>query len=83
MSSGSPGVSFRHPGSVRSDEPPAVHRVASLLQRWLLGTHQGGVDRLVAALPGIDGAWDGHVLGCGERDAHALVRLRPHGCGHR
>ncbi len=22
---------------------PGVHRVASLLQRWLLGTHQGGV----------------------------------------
>jgi len=22
---------------------PAVHRVASLLRRWLLGTHQGGV----------------------------------------
>src|SRR5437763_5756696 len=22
---------------------PAVHRVASLVQRWLLGTHQGGV----------------------------------------
>ena len=22
---------------------PAVHRVASLLKRWLLGTHQGGV----------------------------------------
>jgi transposase-like protein len=31
-----------------SDDPahvvmPAVHRVASLLKRWLLGTHQGGV----------------------------------------
>lgn len=24
---------------------PAVHRVASLLKRWLLGTHQGGVAR--------------------------------------
>ena len=24
---------------------PAVHRVASLLQRWLLGTHQGAVER--------------------------------------
>ena len=22
---------------------PCVHRVASLLKRWLLGTHQGGV----------------------------------------
>jgi ISXO2 transposase-like protein len=90
-----------------SDDPahvvmPAVHRVASLLKRWLLGTHQGSVaeqhldayldefvfrfnrrhqpqawpallptartgrpsaaddvrdDRLVAARPGIDGAW--------------------------
>ena len=24
---------------------PAVHRVASLLKRWLLGTHQGSVHR--------------------------------------
>lgn len=27
-----------------SDLLPAVHRVASLLKRWLLGTHQGSVD---------------------------------------
>lgn len=26
------------------EELPAVHRVASLLKRWLLGTHQGAVD---------------------------------------
>ncbi len=24
---------------------PRVHRVASLLKRWLLGTHQGGVQQ--------------------------------------
>ncbi len=24
---------------------PRVHKVASLLKRWLLGTHQGGVQR--------------------------------------
>jgi hypothetical protein len=24
---------------------PRVHRVAALLQRWLLGTHQGAVSR--------------------------------------
>ena len=32
----------------RGDDPgellPAVHRVASLIKRWLLGTHQGAVD---------------------------------------
>jgi hypothetical protein len=32
----------------RGDDPgellPAVHRVASLAKRWLLGTHQGSVD---------------------------------------
>ncbi len=32
----------------RGDDPvellPAVHRVASLIKRWLLGTHQGSVD---------------------------------------
>ncbi len=26
-----------------SELPPCVHRVASLLKRWLLGTHQGAV----------------------------------------
>jgi hypothetical protein len=38
----------------RGDDPgellPAVHRVASLAKRWLLGTHQGSVD--AAHLPG-------------------------------
>ena len=38
----------------RGDDPgallPAVHRVASLVKRWLLGTHQGSVDE--AHLPG-------------------------------
>jgi hypothetical protein len=33
---------------VRGDDPgqllPAVHRVASLIKRWLLGTHQGSVE---------------------------------------
>ena len=37
----------------RGEDPgellPAVHRVASLIKRWLLGTHQGSVD--VAHLP--------------------------------
>ena len=32
----------------RGEDPgellPAVHRVASLIKRWLLGTHQGSVD---------------------------------------
>ncbi len=39
---------------VRGEDPggllPAVHRVASLAKRWLLGTHQGSVDD--AHLPG-------------------------------
>lgn len=34
--------------SARGDDPtkllPAVHRVASLVKRWLLGTHQGAID---------------------------------------
>jgi len=41
---------YRHERSIlaTSDDPahvlmPAVHRVASLLKRWLLGTHQGAV----------------------------------------
>ena len=29
---------------------PRVHRVASLLKRWLLGTHQGGVSRAASRL---------------------------------
>jgi len=32
-----------------TDVMPAVHRVASLLKRWLLGTHQGGVREQLAA----------------------------------
>ena len=39
----------------RGEDPgellPAVHRVASLAKRWLLGTHQGSVD-------------DAHLNGC-------------------
>lgn len=31
-------------GAKASDLPPGVHRIASLAQRWLLGTHQGAVD---------------------------------------
>jgi hypothetical protein len=32
------------PGAKASDLPPGVHRIASLSQRWLRGTHQGAVD---------------------------------------
>jgi len=32
------------PGAKASDLLPGVHRIASLAQRWLLGTHQGAVD---------------------------------------
>lgn len=47
-----PQLGYRHDrrvimGSGESAEAvlPRVHRVASLLKRWLLGTHQGGVSR--------------------------------------
>ena len=33
----------RHPTEPGDDPTPLVHRIASLLKRWLLGTHQGGV----------------------------------------
>lgn len=43
---------FRHKVKTRGSNPeraskllPRVHRVASLLKRWLLGTHQGAVSR--------------------------------------
>jgi len=32
------------PGPQASELLPGVHRIASLAQRWLLGTHQGAVD---------------------------------------
>ena len=38
--SGPPGPAARYSGELL----PAVHRVASLAKRWLLGTHQGAVD---------------------------------------
>ena len=31
------------PLSAATEELPRVHRVASLLKRWLLGTHQGAI----------------------------------------
>lgn len=39
-------VHSRHvaPGPKAHEELPAVHRVASLVKRWLLSTHQGSVD---------------------------------------
>jgi hypothetical protein len=50
---GSLGDTYQHerfairsvmPGSIPAHVPlPGVHRVASLLKRWLLGTHQGAV----------------------------------------
>ena len=49
---GLPGLGYRHDrrvllGSGESADAvlPRVHRVASLLKRWLLGTHQGAVSR--------------------------------------
>lgn len=49
---GLPGLGYRHDrrillGSGESAHAvlPRVHRVASLLKRWLLGTHQGAVSR--------------------------------------
>lgn len=32
-----------HPKNAATEELPRVHRVASLLKRWLLGTHQGAI----------------------------------------
>lgn len=40
-----PTASSRGSGKTASVLLPRVHRVASLLKRWLLGTHQGGVSR--------------------------------------
>jgi hypothetical protein len=45
------GLGYRHEATKLKGKPadaavtllPRVHRVASLLQRWLLGTHQGAV----------------------------------------
>ena len=45
-------LGYRHETSVTGGDPsrtdrdfPRVHRVASLLKRWLLGTHQGAVEK--------------------------------------
>jgi transposase-like protein len=48
---GVPALGHRHKRKILGDSGkatsllPRVHRVASLLKRWLLGTHQGGVSR--------------------------------------
>ncbi len=36
---------IRHSGKTASELLPRVHRVVSLLKRWLMGTHQGAVSR--------------------------------------
>lgn len=36
-------INLSAPDLEAHEELPAVHRVASLLKRWLLGTHQGAV----------------------------------------
>ena len=45
-------LGYRHDKAVRGGDPgrmdrdfPRVHRVAALLKRWLLGTHQGAVEK--------------------------------------
>ena len=43
-----PSKGYRHEVDLMKNDNtllPRVHRVASLLKRWLLGTHQGGVSR--------------------------------------
>jgi hypothetical protein len=37
-------VSLRGTGTVAPVALPGVHRIASLMKRWLLGTHQGAVE---------------------------------------
>lgn len=36
-------VAIERESAVGEDPTPLVHRVASLLKRWMLGTHQGGI----------------------------------------
>ena len=38
-------ITLRKSGKTASELMPRVHRVASLLKRWLMGTHQGAVSR--------------------------------------
>lgn len=38
-------IRFHNSGMEAHDELPGVHRVASLTKRWLLGTHQGGIQK--------------------------------------
>ena len=38
-------TTIKRSGKAAHELMPRVHRVASLLKRWLLGTHQGGVQR--------------------------------------
>lgn len=59
-------VSIRASTETASELLPAVHRVASLLKRWLLGTHQGAVqpDQL-------DYYLDEFTFRCNRRGSHA------------
>src|ERR1039457_3983954 len=51
--SGLTAAGYKHEVTVVSDSPdpahvvmPRVHNIAALLKRWLLGTHQGGVQHV-------------------------------------
>lgn len=57
--------------SAPGDDPtPLVHRIASLVKRWLLGTHQGGVH-----LENLSGYLDEFVFRFNRRKSHSRGKL--------
>jgi ISXO2-like transposase domain len=54
---------------------PAVHRVASLAKRWLLGTHQGSVEPAHLPSYGVQRVLDRDPAAASVCAAHGLVGL--------
>ncbi|MBI4599067.1 IS1595 family transposase [Candidatus Uhrbacteria bacterium] len=52
------------------DPTPLVHRIASLLKRWLLGTHQGGVQT-----EHLSGYLDEFIFRFNRRKSHSRGKL--------
>lgn len=56
--------------AIGEDPTPLVHRIASLLKRWLLGTHQGGIH-----LENLQSYLDEYVFRFNRRTSHSRGKL--------
>ena len=64
-------VEVKRKPSIPGDDPtPLIHRIASLLKRWLLGTHQGGIKKTY-----LDSYLNEFVFRFNRRTSHSRGKL--------